>query len=62
MPQIIAALFDDQGRAERALQALVEAGLGAERITLVGDTRGREVSPISGFRELSARDDDLAAL
>jgi hypothetical protein len=62
MPQIIAALFDDQGRAERALQALVEAGLGAERITLVGDTRGREVSSISGFRELSARDDDLAAL
>jgi len=62
MPQIIAALFDDQGRAERALQALVEAGLGAERITLVGDTRGREVSSISGFRELSARDDDHAAL
>ena len=33
MPQIIAALFDDQGRAERALQALVEAGLEVDAFT-----------------------------
>ena len=62
MPQIIAALFEDQGRAQRALQALMETGVARDRIAVFGDGGNREVSSISGFRELSARDDVMAEL
>jgi hypothetical protein len=62
MPQIVAALFADQGQAQRALQALMGSGVARDRIAIVGEGEGREVSSISGFRELSARDDVLAEL
>ena len=62
MPHIIAALFEDQARAQRALQGLMEAGVARDRIAIVGEGEGREVSSISGFRELSARDDTTADL
>ena len=62
MPHIIAALFEDQGRAERALEALLESGVARDRIAIVGESDGREVSSISGLRELSARDDAMAEL
>lgn len=62
MPHIIAALFEDQAGAQRALQALMETGVARDRIAIAGESEGREVSSISGFRELSARDDALAEL
>jgi len=62
MPRIITALFDDRAAAERALQALMTAGVAPNRIAVIGESEGRDVSSISGFRELSARDDNLAAL
>jgi hypothetical protein len=62
MPHIIAALFEDQARAQRALQGLLEAGVARDRIAIVGEGEAREVSSISGFRELSARDDQTAQL
>jgi len=62
MPQIIAALFDDRGTARRALQALMESGLTADRIAVIGDTEGRNVPFQSGTGEISARDDGQAAL
>lgn len=60
MPHIIAAVFDDFANAQRALEALIEAGVTPDRITLIGENPAREVSSISGFRELSARDATLA--
>src|SRR5919112_3271370 len=62
MPQIIAALFDDRGTARRALQALMESGLTADRIAVIGDTDGRNVPSLGGTGEISARDDGHAAL
>lgn len=62
MPRIVTALFEDRAAAQRALQALMEAGVARDRIALIGEDTGRDVSSISGFRELSARDDGLAAL
>jgi hypothetical protein len=62
MPQIITALFEDYGQAQRALEALIEAGMARDRIAIIGERPGSEVSSISGFRELSARDDALAEL
>jgi hypothetical protein len=62
MPHIVAALFDSQSQAQRALQALLETGVAQDRIAVVGDDPGNEVSSISGFRELSARDDTLVEL
>ncbi len=62
MPRIVTALFEDHAAAERALQALIEAGVARDRIALIGESEGRDVSSISGFRELSARDDSLASL
>jgi hypothetical protein len=62
MPRIVTALFEDQARAQQALQALIETGLTQSQITAIGFSEGREVSSISGFRTLSAQDDSLAAL
>jgi hypothetical protein len=62
MPRIVTALFEDRAAAQRALQALMEAGVARDRIALVGADGSRDVSSISGFRDLSARDDGRAAL
>jgi hypothetical protein len=62
MPQIVAALFGNYATAQRALQAMMEAGIARDRIAVIGETEGQEVSSISGFRELSARDDLMAEL
>ncbi len=62
MPRIITALFRDVSAAQSALQAMLQSGVARDRIALIGADHGHEVSSISGFRELSARDDDLAAL
>ena len=50
MPRIVTALFEDRAAAQRALQALMEAGVTRDRIALVGEDPGRDVSSISGFR------------
>lgn len=62
MPHIITAAFEDFGNAQRALEALIAAGVTPDRVALIGESPGREVSSISGFRELSSRDDTLAQL
>jgi hypothetical protein len=62
MPRIVTALFEDRAAAQRALQALMEAGVTRDRIALVGEDPGRDVSSISGFRDLSAWDGGLAGL
>lgn len=62
MPRIVAALFEDRAAAQRALQAMIGTGVTRDRIAILGESEGREVSSISGFRELSARDDNQAAL
>ncbi|WP_414472258.1 hypothetical protein [Microvirga sp. M2] len=62
MPQMITALFRDPAQARRALQALMEMGIAQRRIVAVGTEEAREISSISGFRALSARDDSLEAL
>ncbi len=62
MPQMIAALFKDPAQARQGLQALMEMGIAQNRIVAVGTEDAREVSAISGFRTLSARDDSQAAL
>jgi hypothetical protein len=61
MPQMVAALFQRRAAAEQALQALIGSGVARDRISLLGEDSGREVSSISGFRDLQ-RDDDHAAL
>jgi len=62
MPHIVTALFENHAQAQRALQAMMEAGVTRDRIALLGGDHGSEVSSISGFRELSARDDTLVQL
>ncbi|HZH10885.1 MAG TPA: hypothetical protein VEZ24_11020 [Microvirga sp.] len=62
MPQMITALFRDPARARQALQALMEMGIAQHRIVAVGTEDAREISSISGFRALSARNDSLEAL
>ena len=62
MPHIVTALFENHAQAHRALQAMMEAGMTRDRIALVGGDQASEVSSISGFRELSARDDTLVEL
>ncbi|NBJ09642.1 hypothetical protein [Microvirga arsenatis] len=62
MPQMIAALFSDPAQASQALQALLQTGIAQHRIVAVGNEDAREISSISGFRTLSARDDSLEAL
>ncbi|WP_445502113.1 hypothetical protein [Microvirga sp. G4-2] len=62
MPQMITALFRDPAQARQALQALLEMGIAQHRIVAVGTEDAREISSISGFRALSARDDSLEAL
>jgi hypothetical protein len=57
MPRIVTALFEDRAAAQRALQALMESGVTRDRIALIGADGSRDVSSISGFRDLSARDD-----
>jgi hypothetical protein len=52
MAHTIAALFDDLGRAEGALQALMTAGLSGPGTVLIrGEPRGSELAP---FRDASA--------
>ncbi|MFC4175640.1 hypothetical protein ACFOYU_26780 [Microvirga sp. GCM10011540] len=62
MPQMITALFENAAQARQGLQALIEMGIAQNRIVAVGSEDAREVSAISGFRTLSARDDAQAAL
>jgi hypothetical protein len=62
MPRIVTAMFQDRAQAEQALRALMETGIAQSHITAIGFSEGREVSSISGFRTLSARDDSHAAL
>jgi hypothetical protein len=62
MPRIVTALFHDQAQAQQALQALMGTGVAQSHVTAIGFTEGREVSSISGFRTLTARDDSQAAL
>ena len=62
MPQMITALFRDPAQARQALQSLLEMGIAQNRIVAVGNADAREISSISGFRSLSARDDALEAL
>jgi hypothetical protein len=59
---MITALFRDPAQARQGLQALMEMGVAQNRIIAVGSEDAREISSISGFRSLSARDDSLAAL
>jgi len=54
MPHLVTALFENSGQAQRALQALLETGMTASRISIAGIPEGRTVSSISGFRTLSA--------
>ena len=62
MPQMITALFRDPAQARQALQALMQMGIAQHRIVAVGTEDAREISSISGFRALSARDDSREAL
>jgi len=62
MPQMITALFKDPAQARQGLQSLMEMGIAQNRIIAVGSEDAREISSISGFRTLSARDDSLEAL
>ncbi|GEO15440.1 hypothetical protein [Microvirga aerophila] len=62
MPRIVTALFQDQAKAQQALQALMGTGVAQSHVTAIGFTEGREVSSISGFRTLSAQDDSRAGL
>lgn len=57
MPRIVAALFETPAQAENALHALLESGVARDRISVIGIDRGREISSISGFRDLSASDE-----
>jgi hypothetical protein len=59
---MITALFRDPAQARQALQSLLEMGIAQNRIVAVGNQDAREVSSISGFRTLSARDDAMEAL
>jgi len=59
---MIAALFRDPAQARQALQSLLEMGIAQDRIMAAGMEEAREVSSISGFRTLSARDDPREAL
>jgi hypothetical protein len=62
MSQMITALFRDPAQARQALQSLLETGIAQHRIVAVGTEDAREISSISGFRTLSARDDSMEAL
>src|SRR3712207_2838417 len=59
MARFIAALFDDPGRAEGALQALMTAGLSGQRTMLIRpESHASEIAP---FREASAAADPRMA-
>jgi hypothetical protein len=62
MPRIVTALYRNRSQAEQALQALIEPGIARSHVVAIGFAEDREISSISGFRSLSARDDNLAAL
>ncbi|MCB8819606.1 hypothetical protein [Microvirga rosea] len=57
MPHLVTALFKDLGQAQQAVQALLEMGVAPSRITMAGLPKGREISSISGFRDLSLETD-----
>jgi hypothetical protein len=59
---MITALFRDAAQARQGLQSLLEMGIAQNRIVAVGNEDAREISSISGFRTLSARDDSMEAL
>lgn len=61
MPRIVTALFKDRAAAQSALSALLGMGMARDRIAILEGGHG-QVSSISGFRELSARDDGDAGL
>lgn len=62
MSRMVLALFKERAQARQALQALMETGIARDRILGVGTRQDREISAISGFRELAIGDDALAAL
>jgi len=62
MPHLVTALFENAGQAQRALEALMETGVAASRISVAGIPEGRTVSSISGFRTLSAGEDAIREL
>jgi hypothetical protein len=62
MSHFVTALFEDHAKASAALQALIEMGVAQNHIVAIGLNDGTDVSSISGFRTLSARDDVGAAL
>lgn len=62
MSHVVAALFEDHAQASAGLQALLEMGIAQNHITAIGLHEGRDVSSISGFRDLSVRDERSAAL
>lgn len=62
MSQMITALFREPAQARQGLQSLIEMGIAESRIVAVGTEEAREISSISGFRTLAARDDSLEAL
>lgn len=62
MSPFVTALFDNHAQARSALQALIEMGVARNHIVAIGLDDGTDVSSISGFRSLSARDDAGAAL
>lgn len=61
MPRIITALFEDRGVADRALQALVTAGIARDRIAILGEPHQR-ASEMAPLRSVPARDSALGDL
>lgn len=59
MPHLVTALFNNSGQAQQALQALMEMGIASSRMTAMGISESREISSISGFRSLSAENDNV---
>ncbi|NIX75833.1 hypothetical protein [Microvirga terricola] len=59
MSRMVLALLKERVRAR---QALMETGIARDRILGVGTREDREISAISGFRELAIGDNVLAAL
>ncbi len=63
MPRIVTALFKERAQAQQGLQALMAAGVAQTRITTIGlNEGGRDVSSISGFRDLDVPHESRAAL
>lgn len=62
MPRIVTALFEDRAQAQQALQALIAMGIAQSHIVAIGFSEARDVSSISGFRELAAPDEARAEI